>query len=154
MTPSARCASEGSMFRRELLAAVAAAALAAACKRKQSEQRCGHCGMKIDPESAWKADLVAADGAVTSFDTPWCALTAWRSGKTPATSLRVREYYEGRVRSAEELRFVVGGDVVGPMGPDLVPVEPSRVAKFIQDHRAERALRLDEIDADVLAKVK
>jgi hypothetical protein len=110
--------------------------------------------MKIDPASAWRTDLVASDGTTTSFDTPRCALTSWRSGKSQAASLRVQEYYERTWRSAEELRFVIGGDVVGPMGPDLVPVEPSRVTKFIQDHGADRALRVDEITADVLAAMK
>lgn len=120
-------------------------------KSKSGEQRCKHCGMKVDPASAWRADLVAADGAVTSFDTPRCALTSWRSGKSQATTLRVQEYYERRWRNAEELRFIVGGDVVGPMGPDFVPVDPSQATKFIQDHGADRALRLDELTMDVLA---
>jgi hypothetical protein len=36
------------------------------------------------------------------------------------------------------------------MGPDLVPVDPSRVTKFIQDHGADRALSLDEVTLQVL----
>ncbi len=142
------------MRRREILALVVATALAAACKGKAAPQRCKHCGMVIDPASAWRTDLVDADGTTTSFDTPRCALTWWRSGKGKATSLRAQEYYERRWRNGDELRFVLGGDVVGPMGPDLVPVDPSRVTKFIQDHGAEKALRLDEITMDVLSSIK
>ncbi len=122
-----------------------------ACKK---EPRCKHCGMKIDPASAWRADLVAADGTVTSFDTPRCALTSWRTGKSTAETLKVQEYYDRAWRSAAELRFVLGGDVVGPMGPDLVPVDPSHVAKFIQDHGADRALKLEEVTAAALADLK
>lgn len=142
------------MRRRDFILAMMTSAVVAACKGKAAEQRCKHCGMKIDPASAWRADLVATDGTTTSFDTPRCALTSWRSGKSQAASLRVQEYYERTWRSADELRFVIGGDVVGPMGPDLVPVEPSRATKFIQDHGADRALRVDEITADVLAAMK
>lgn len=142
------------MLRRDFLLLAAATIATAACKSKPAEQRCKHCGMKIDPESAWRADLVAADGATTSFDTPRCALTSWRSGKSQAASLRVQEYYDRQWRSADELRFVIGGDVVGPMGPDLVPVDPARATKFIQDHGADRALRLDEITTDVLGSMK
>lgn len=116
--------------------------------------RCKHCGMKIDPTSAWRAELVAADGSVLAFDTPRCALTQWRTGKSQAVTLRVQEYYERKWRNADELRFVLGGDVVGPMGPDLVPVDPSRATKFIQDHGADRALRLDEVTTDVLNNIK
>jgi hypothetical protein len=146
------------MTRRAVLALAMAAAVASsiagsltACKR-HAEERCKTCGMKIDPTSTWRTELVAGGGGggggdVTAFDTPRCALKAWKGGRVPAASMRVREYYDatGPMRDARELRFVKGGDVVGPMGPDLVPVEPSRVTKFIQDHGADRALRLDEI---------
>ncbi|HVH46098.1 MAG TPA: nitrous oxide reductase accessory protein NosL [Labilithrix sp.] len=143
------------MLRRDFIRLVAATLVVPACKGKPGEQRCKHCGMRIDPASPWRADLVGADGVTTtSFDTPRCALSSWRSGKSTAASLRVQEYYERRWRSAEELRFVIGGDVPGPMGPDLVPVDPARATKFIQDHGADRAVRLDEITMDVLGAIK
>lgn len=141
--------------RRQLLLAVGAAAAlvlfgASACKK---EARCRNCGMRIDPTSAWRAELVSADGTLTAFDTPRCALLSWRSGKTPAKSLRVVEYYERTARDGNDVRFLIGGDVVGPMGPDLVPVDPSRAPKFLQDHGADRALRLGEVTPEVLAAV-
>jgi hypothetical protein len=131
------------------------AVVLAGCKGKSAEQvRCKHCGMKIDLASPWRAELVAADGSVTSFDTPRCALTSWRSGESQAVSAKLQEYYERKWRNAEEVRLVLGGDVIGPMGPDLVPVEPTRATKFIQDHNADRALRIDEVTKDVLANIK
>jgi nitrous oxide reductase accessory protein NosL len=129
----------------------AIAAAPAACKK---EERCMNCGMKIDRASAWRAELVAADGSVAQFDSPRCALTAWRGGKVQGKTLRVQEYYDRRFRDAAELRFVIGGDVSGPMGPDLVPVDPSRALKFIQDHGADRAVALGEITPDVLAAIR
>lgn len=120
-----------------------------ACKR---EERCKTCGMKIDRASVWTSELVTDDGRTLVFDTPRCALYAMRKDGVRATRVRVREYYDakGPMREAKDLRFVKGGDVVGPMGPDFVPVEPSRVSKFIQDHGADRAYALDEISAEVL----
>ena len=140
------------MHRRDFV--VLALAVLVACKGKgaTADARCKHCGMKIDPTSAWRTELVAADGSTIGFDTPRCALTSWRSGTSHGVSLRVQEYYERRWRNADELRFVLGGDVVGPMGPDLVPVDPARATKFIQDHGADKALRLEEITTDVLSK--
>ena len=138
--------------RRDFLLAMGATALvvlgAASCKK---EARCRNCGMRIDPGSQWRAELVSADGTVTTFDTPRCALQSWRSGKTPAKSLRALDYYDRQSRDGNDVRFVIGGDVVGPMGPDLVPVDPARVSKFIQDHAGQRALRLEEVTLDVLA---
>lgn len=109
--------------------------------------------MRIDPSSPWRAELVGSDGTVTEFDTPRCALSSWRSGQTAATELRVQEYYERRTCGGSEVRFILGGDVLGPMGRDLVPVEPSRATKFIQDHGADRALKLDEVTMDVLRSI-
>lgn len=140
------------MKRREfMVGTIALAALLGSTSACKKDVRCKNCGMKIDPNSAWRAELVADDGTVTPFDTPRCALQAWRSGKTPAKTLRVQEYYDRQTKDGAEVRFVLGGDVVGPMGPDFVPVDPSRVSKFIQDHAGERALRLDEITLQVLS---
>lgn len=136
------------MKRRSLLLGLALFVVLA-CKR---EERCKTCGMKIDRASSWTTELVTADGKTMPYDTPRCALYAMRKEGVVASSMRVREYYDakGPMRDAKELRFVVGGDVAGPMGPDFVPVEPSRVSKFIQDHGADRAYALDEITAAVL----
>jgi len=139
------------MNRRAFLFGLGLSTFALACKK---EPRCSHCGMKIDPASTWQTKLVDDAGTTTSFDTPRCALTAWRSGKTPAKGIRVQDYYDRVWREGTEVRFVLGGDVVGPMGPDLVPVDTSRVTKFIQDHNADRALALDEVTLEILGKMK
>jgi hypothetical protein len=139
------------MNRRAFLAAALVLTLGSSCKKRETPRdRCTRCGMKIDPASAWRVELILPDGAAMSFDTPRCALYAWRSGQVEATAIRVHEYYDQKMRDGTELRFVVGGDVAGPMGPDFVPVDPARVTKFIQDHGAERAFRLDELTLQTL----
>lgn len=111
--------------------------------------------MKIDAASPWRSDLLGVKGEVVGlFDTPRCALLAWRGGKVTASSLRVADYYDRRPRDGAELRFVVGSDVLGPMGPDLVPVDPERATKFMQDHAGERALKLEEITEATLAALR
>ena len=142
------------MKRRHFLlgGATALASAALACQSKK-DARCKHCGMRIDPSSQWRTELLGDDGKVTAFDAPRCALQSWRSGATPAQSIRVQEYYDRVSRDGADVRFIVGGDVIGPMGPDLVPVDPPRASKFIQDHAADRALRLDEITPQVLAGI-
>jgi nitrous oxide reductase accessory protein NosL len=141
------------MNRREFMLALASVATATASIACKKDARCKHCGMRIDPSSGWRSELVGDDGTMTTFDTPRCALQSWRSGKTPAKAIRVQEYYDRQTRDGNEVRFAIGGDVVGPMGPDLVPVDPPRAPKFIQDHSADRVLRLDEITTEVLAGI-
>lgn len=134
-----------------IVGALLTAVAAPACKK---EERCKNCGMKIDPASSWNAQLIGMDGAPVRFDTPRCAFTYWRSGKMEAKDIQATDYYERVLRGSAELKFVVGGDVLGPMGPDLVPVEAPRASKFIQDHGADRAYLASEVMMDVLNAIK
>lgn len=106
--------------------------------------------MKIDSNSPWRADLVRADGTRVHFDTPRCALTAWRTGRVEASGIVLQEFYDRTWRKGDELRFALGSDVMGPMGIDVVPVDPARADKFTTDHHATKTVTLAEIDAKVL----
>lgn len=101
-----------------------------ACER-DTQIRCETCGMLTDLAPSW---TVVVDGeAGREFDTPKCAL---RSSVTPAR-LRFKEYYSGEAQAGAQLRFVIGSDVLGPMGEDLVPVDPETANQFVQEHGGE-----------------
>jgi nitrous oxide reductase accessory protein NosL len=134
------------MDRRHFLCAVPFAILA--CSRK--EARCEFCGMKLDPASPWAAEVVGDGGVVHHFDSPKCALLAWRSGRVHGTGARLQEFYDRTWKSADQLVFALGSDVVGPMGADAVPVDPARAAKFASDHHAAKMAKLDELTQEVL----
>jgi nitrous oxide reductase accessory protein NosL len=118
---------------------------------RSETERCALCGMKLDPTSAWRADLSLSDGSVRHFDSPRCALTAWRTGRFDAVSLRVLDYYDHTWKDGHQVLFVVGSDVPGPMGPDLVPVERARAQKFASDHLAGHPIELDTVTAAMMA---
>jgi copper chaperone NosL len=122
-------------------------ALLAACKSSDAA-RCAHCGMKIDPKSPFNAELDEGT-KVEHFDTPRCALSEWLAHGKKGT-VKVQDYYDRKLRSATEVHFVTGSDVVGPMGPALVPVDDARVAKFEKDHGGSHAYGLGDIDAKAL----
>jgi hypothetical protein len=103
---------------------------ASACRR---DARCATCGMKIDPASPW-VSYVKLDDKESAFDTPRCAFTAWRRAVNKATGARFRDYYSQELKAADGLRFVEGSDVVGPMGPDWVPVAAQFASRFARDH--------------------
>ena len=135
--------------RRLLVAFVVLCAIAC----RSGEERCALCGMPIDPSSSWRADL-KVDGASVHFDSPRCALRAWRSGRMNATTMRVIDYYDRRWREASEVLFVAGSDVNGPMGPDLVPVDPARAQKFAEDHSAGRPVPVDALTLDFVSQLR
>jgi len=113
-----------------VLLLMAALLIATACRR---DPRCATCGMKIDPASPW-VSYVTIDGKEQAFDTPNCALTAWRKAKSRVGGARFHEYYSQELKPVGELRFVRGSDVAGPMGPDVVPVAAGTAGRFARDH--------------------
>lgn len=101
--------------------------------------------MRVDRASPFAASLERG-GATAYFDAPRCALEAWARAPAPdATVARFTEYYSRRMTGAPELRFVEGSDVVGPMGPDVVPVAAGDVERFVREHHGKRVL--DAVEA-------
>ena len=129
--------------RRGFVIASGGALVALACK--SDAKRCGHCGMKIDRDSAFAAEL-EIDGKREAFDTPRCALSEWKArGGTPF----VQDYYDRKLRDGHGLRFVIGSDVVGPMGPEIVPVTAARATKLVTDHGG-KDYALDELTPELV----
>ena len=100
----------------------------------QPTDRCGHCGMRIGDWLTCTA--MRADGQPVSFDTPKClfAFLASEEG-AGAREPAVTEYYSRTSRPADSVVYVDGSDVMGPMGRDLIPIEPrERAEGFVRDH--------------------
>ena len=61
----------------------------------------------------------------------------------------VTDYYRVRLIDAADAFFVAGSDVIGPMGPELVPLTSrEEAATFARDHGGGAALAFDEITPD------
>jgi hypothetical protein len=110
--------------------------------------------MLIDPRSPWNAQLVANDGTKTEFDSPRCALFAWRTGQVRAKEILVQAYYDRTWRRGREVVFVVSSDVIGPMGADLVPIDTARAPQFAREHTGTRPLSLDQITLQLLTDLR
>ena len=134
-------ASRGSPGARSVLLMMAVLLLVVACRRAE---RCATCGMKIDPGSPWVSYLTI-DGKEQSFDTPSCAFSGWRKAGARGSHARFREYYSQEMQPANELLFVRGSDVVGPMGPDLVPVSEGAARRFARDHNGAPPQSADDL---------
>ena len=128
-------------YARGALLLLGALLLASGCRQGR---RCATCGMKVDPASAW-VSYVTIGEKEEAFDTPSCAISAWKKAGARGRDARFREYYSQELKPAKELRFVRGSNVIGPMGPDLVPVGAETASRFARDHNGAPAQTADEI---------
>ena len=91
--------------------------------------RCPVCAMLPSRFPRFAAAIQLTDGATYYFCSPGCMITAWLHpesylGIPPSKRLRAlaSDYFTSRHTDAKDLWWVPGSDVVGPMGPAVVPL--------------------------------
>jgi nitrous oxide reductase accessory protein NosL len=58
----------------------------------------------------------------------------------------VSDFYTLQPISAKEAYYVIGSDIFGPMGDELIPFETKEKAEsFMRDHKGEKMVLFDEI---------
>lgn len=119
---------------------------------EESRPRCAQCGMFVDLAPRWRAGALNEAGSEVSFDSPKCLLR-WLASERGrgAQGPWVTEYYGQRHAEVSSVWWVIGSDVEGPMGRDLVPLDSEQAAqRFLTEHHGAKVLRRDDIRADVL----
>lgn len=66
----------------------------------------------------------------------------------------VTDYYSLRLIDAKKAYFVIGSDVYGPMGKELIPFDKFEDAKeFMRDHKGTKILKFNEIDDKIIREM-
>ncbi|MEW6668929.1 MAG: nitrous oxide reductase accessory protein NosL [Thermodesulfobacteriota bacterium] len=128
--------------------------------RKPSKQdKCPVCGMFVYKYPDWIGQVIFKDGTVDFFDGAkdlfkyYLNLKKYNPKKAQSdiAAIYVSEYYKMRPINAYEGFFVVGSDVYGPMGRELIPLSSNEDAEtFKKDHRGKQILKFQEITPQVL----
>lgn len=120
---------------------------------------CPVCGMFVAMHPEWLAQVVYEDGSEAFFDGPkdlfvyLLAPERYAAGKrgVEVTAVLVTSYYEGAATPARQAYYVLGSDVSGPMGAELVPHRTLEDAQeFARDHRGETIVRFDDVTQELL----
>jgi len=121
---------------------------------------CAVCGMYVANFPDWAAVATFKDGTQAWFDGPKDLFTflfdpgrytARRKGSDIA-SIQVKDYYGLKHIDGRSAWYVLGSDVLGPMGKELVPFRTESAARdFLKDHRGQKVLAFHEITAVTLA---
>ncbi|MCD6172524.1 MAG: nitrous oxide reductase accessory protein NosL, partial [Sulfurimonas sp.] len=69
-----------------------------------------------------------------------------RSTRKNITNMLVTDYYSQKAIDARTAYYVIGSDIYGPMGNELIPFESEADAKsFYMDHRGTKIIQFDNI---------
>ena len=137
-------------------------AAAVALPKPGERDVCPVCGMFVAKYPYWVATLRFRDGHLEHFDGAkdlWKYLLdmpRWARGRTRSEieAIGVTTYYDGEMIDAETAIYVVGSDVYGPMGHELVPQATEADAKeFLTDHKGRRIVPAGDITLALLAKL-
>ena len=119
--------------------------------RPGEHDRCPVCAMVPAKRPRNAAAIELTDGATYYFCGTGCMIRSWRHpevylGTTPDQLARpvVQEYFDGAPIDARAAVWVAGSDVVGPMGPALVPLRSEEdAATFEERHVGKHRFQLD-----------
>lgn len=132
----------------------AAAAAAAPPAKPGPRDTCPVCGMLVSKYPNWVAVVQWKDGHVHFFDGAKDMfkflqdLPKYAPGHHPGDieAILVTDFYNLRRVDARKALFVLGSDVLGPMGRELVPqADRLDAEEFLKDHKGKRIVDFGQV---------
>ena len=124
-----------------------------------TKDTCPVCGMFVSLYPDWVATVLYKDGHAHHFDGAkdlfkyLLNLPKYAPGhaRTDIAAIGVTGYYGVTKIDARAAWYVIGSDVLGPMGHELVPLTTRAEAEeFQRDHKGERIVRFDDVTPALL----
>ncbi len=156
------------MIRSLLLAAVLSVPVAAGAETPfqvpdpSPRATCPVCGMFVAKYPEWVATVLYRDGHADHFDGAkdlfkyLFDLDTYAPGRQPEemAATAVTEYYDLVRIDARTACYVIGSDVLGPMGHELVPfLNVADALEFITDHGGSAPFGFDEVTPELLERL-
>lgn len=121
------------------------------------DAKCPVCGMFVTKYPKWVAQIQLQDGHSHYFDGVKDMMkfyfnpTKYHSHSSEQISqINVTDYYNIESIDAKKAFYVIGSNVYGPMGEELIPFKSEEEAKkFMNDHFGKKVVGFDEIKEDL-----
>jgi nitrous oxide reductase accessory protein NosL len=145
-----------------LIAAWAVLAAAQAPPKPGPKDLCPVCGMLVSKYPNWVATIVYKDGHAHHFDGAkdmfkfWFDPAKYAKGhrREDMATIWVTDFYNLQRIDAKKAHYVIGSDVLGPMGHEFVPLATKEdAADFLKDHKGRKILTFDQVTGDLPAKL-
>jgi nitrous oxide reductase accessory protein NosL len=126
------------------------------------KDKCPVCGMFVFKYPDWKAQIIFTDGPVFFFDGAKDLFKFYfdikkyspEKSQKDIAAIYVTEYYDMKIIDARSAFFVIGSDVYGPMGHELIPFASKADAEgFKTDHMGKRILKFEDIKPGIIKKL-
>ena len=116
------------------------------------DAKCPICGMFVAKYPKWVALMKDAKGNKLYFDGVKDMMKYYFNNPNEKfDTILVSDFYTLKPLDAKKAWFVIGSNVYGPMGEELIPFRTEEDAKvFMQEHYGKKIIRFDEIKEDYL----
>ena len=120
---------------------------------------CPVCGMFVAKYPEWIGTVLYKDGHAHHFDGAkdlfkyLLDLPKWAPDhrSEEISAIAVTEYYGLNLTDARKAYYVIGSDVLGPMGHELIPLlSRADAEEFMRDHKGTRILVFDQVTAELI----
>ncbi len=120
---------------------------------------CPVCGMFVAKYPAWVATVLYKDGHAHHFDGAkdlfkyLLDMPKWAPSHRAedVEKIGVTEYYGLKQIDAYAAYYVIGSDVLGPMGHELIPLASKEDAEeFLQDHAGKTILLFNQVILEIV----
>jgi len=127
--------------------------------KPSAKDRCAVCGMFVAKYPNFLAQVLFQDGSYAFFDgskdmfTYYLNLSKYNPSKKSSdiVAIYVTDYYSLTPLDGFKSYYVIGSNVYGPMGKELIPFEKESDAKeFMADHVGKSLLRFKEVSPGIL----
>jgi copper chaperone NosL len=125
--------------------------------------KCPVCGMFVAKYPDFLVQVVFRDGSYAVFDGAkdmfkYCLdlkkYAPAKQGENIA-AIFVKDYYSLEFTDGRHAWYVVGSDVYGPMGKELIPFgRESDAREFFKDHKGKTILRFNDVQTEVIRRLE
>lgn len=121
------------------------------------DEKCPICGMFVYKHPRWATQTFYKNTTQEyhySFDGAKDMLKYYFDNQKNISEILVTDYYSQKAIEAHKAYFVIGSDIYGPMGHELIPFEFESDAKtFYMDHKASKILKFQDITKEEVYKL-
>jgi nitrous oxide reductase accessory protein NosL len=121
--------------------------------------KCPVCGMFVAKYPDFLAQIIFKDGSYALFDGAkdmfkyFFNIKKYQAAKdlSDIAFIYVTDYYSMSPIDGRKAWYVIGSDVFGPMGRELMPfAQETDATEFMKDHSGKKRIRFDEVTPDLI----